>query len=290
MAVSAITLPGSFKRVTDNKLDVLALREELVAPNGPYAALDLVDTTGSTNADLMEAAKSGAADRSVLLAEEQTAGRGRRSRDWVSPAGSGIYLSVLIRPTTVPAARLSTLGMVAGLALMHAAQEVAGVDATLKWPNDLLVGPDRTKAAGILSEVAADEAGQAAVVGIGLNVTPLPDDVEPGAGGLRAGSLAEVGASTTDRTELAAAWLRAFVELESAWRLSDGDVERSGVLTGYREACGTIGQRVRAELPDGQSRIGVAVDVDTAGQLMIKLDDGTPLSVSAADVVHLKMD
>lgn len=290
MTVSAITLPGRLKRVTDNKLDVLALREELVAPNGPYAALDLVDTTGSTNADLMAAAKDGAADRTVLLAEEQTAGRGRRSRDWVSPAGSGIYLSVLIRPTTVPAARLSTLGMVAGLALMHAAREVAGVDATLKWPNDLLVGPDRVKAAGILSEVASDEAGQAAVVGIGLNVTPLPAGVEPGVGGLRAGSLADVGASTTDRTTLAAAWLRAFVELEAAWRLNDGDVERSGVLTGYREACGTIGQRVRAELPDGQSRTGVAVDVDAAGQLMIKLDDGTPLSVSAADVVHLKMD
>lgn len=276
--------------MTENKLDALSLREQLVAPNGPYAALDVVDSTGSTNADLLKAAADGAADRTVLVADEQTAGRGRRSRTWVSPSGSGVYLSVLVRPSNVPPERLGTLSMVAGLALMHAAQRTAQIDAVLKWPNDLLVGADRTKAAGVLSEVVPDAAGQAAVVGVGLNVTPLPDGVEPGPGGLPAGSFAEVGAKTTDRTALTASFLRAFVELEAAWRLSDGDVERSGVLTGYREACGTIGQRVRAELPDGAAVTGVAVDVDPTGQLLIKLDDGTPKAVSAGDVVHLKAE
>ncbi len=234
--------------MTDNKLDVLVLREQLVAPNGPYAALDVLDTTGSTNADLMSAARGGAADRTVLVAERQTAGRGRRSRTWVSPEGSGVYLSVLVRPTTVPAARLGTLGMVAGLALMHAARETAGIDAVLKWPNDLLVGADRTKAAGVLSEVAANH------------------------------------------TEITASFLRAFAEFEAAWRLSDGDVARSGVLAGYREACGTIGQRVRAELPDGTALTGVAVDVDEDGRLLLDLDDGTSQGVSAGDVVHLRKD
>ena len=275
--------------MTENKLDVLALREQLVAPNGPYAAVDVVDTTGSTNADLLVSAADGAADRTVLIAEEQTAGRGRRSRTWVSPAGTGVYLSVLVRPTTVPAERLGTLGMVAGLALMHAARETAEVEATLKWPNDLLVGADRTKAAGVLSEVASGGAGSAAVVGVGLNVTALPEGAEPGPGGLPAGSFAEVGAKVTDRTAITASFLRAFNELEAAWRLADGDVARSGVLAGYREACGTIGQRVRAELPDGTSLNGVAVDVDEDGQLQLKLDDGTPKSISAADVVHLNL-
>jgi BirA family biotin operon repressor/biotin-[acetyl-CoA-carboxylase] ligase len=275
--------------VTENKLDVLALREQLVAPNGPYAAVDVVDTTGSTNADLLVSASDGAADRTVLIAEEQTAGRGRRSRTWVSPAGTGVYLSVLVRPTTVPPERLGSLGMVAGLALMHAARETAEVEATLKWPNDLLVGTDRTKAAGVLSEVAPGGAGAAAVVGVGLNVTALPEGAEPGPGGLPAGSFAEVGAKVTDRTAITASFLRAFNELEAAWRLADGDVARSGVLAGYREACGTIGQRVRAELPDGTSLDGVAVDVDEDGQLQLKLDDGTPKSISAADVVHLKL-
>lgn len=276
--------------MTDNKLDVLALREQLVAPNGPYAALDVVDSTGSTNADLLAAADDGAADRTVLIAAEQTSGRGRRGREWVSPAGSGVYLSVLVRPSNVPPQRLGTLGMVAGLALMHAATETAKVDAVLKWPNDLLVGPDRVKAAGILSEVASDSAGQAAVVGVGLNVTAAPDGAEAGPGGLRPGSFAEAGAEITSLTKVTASFLRAFVEMEAAWRLNDGDVERSGVLTGYRESCATIGQRVRAELPDGTSATGVAVDVDPDGQLLIKLDDGTPKAVTAADVVHLRAD
>lgn len=281
--------PGKFTCVTENKLDVLVLREQLVAPNGPYAALDVVDSTGSTNADLLAAAADGAADRTVLVAGEQTAGRGRRDRTWVSPPGTGVYLSVLVRPSTVPAERLGTLALVAGLALMHAATETAGVDATLKWPNDLLVGPDRAKAAGVLSEVVPDAAGQAAVVGVGFNVTALPEGAEPGPGGLVPGSFADAGAKVTDRTELTASFLRAFQELEAVWRLNDGDVERSGVLSGYREACGSIGQRVRAELPDG-ALTGVAVDVDPTGRLLIKLDDGTPKAVSAGDVVHLKAE
>jgi BirA family transcriptional regulator, biotin operon repressor / biotin---[acetyl-CoA-carboxylase] ligase len=273
--------------VTENKLDALALREQMVAPNGPYAALDVVDATGSTNADLVSAAGRGAADRTVLVAEQQTAGRGRGARTWVSPAGTGVYLSVLLRPTTVPAHRLGTLAMVAGLALMHAARETAEINAVLKWPNDLLTADRHTKLAGVLSEVAAEGA---VVVGVGVNVTALPDGAEPGPGGLPAGSFAEAGAKVTDRTELAASFLRAFNELEAAWRLSDGDVLRSGVLTGYREACGTIGQRVRVELPDDTSMLGVAVDIDEEGRLLLKLDDGTPKAVSAGDVVHLRSD
>jgi len=270
-----------------DELDVLALREHLVAPNGPYAALQVVTSTGSTNADLLEAARDGAADRTVLIADTQTAGRGRRDREWVSPPGTGLYLSVLLRPATVPAARLGTLGMVAGLALMHLAGE-AGITASLKWPNDLLIGD--AKCAGVLSEAAPDGPAQAVVVGIGINVKPLGSDVPAGPGGLPATSLAEHGATNTHRGRLAAIWLRAFVELEHAWRLADGDVQRSGVLTGYREACGTVGRQVRAELPDGSGFSGEAVEIDTGGQLLIKDGNGKVNSVSAGDVVHLKND
>jgi BirA family biotin operon repressor/biotin-[acetyl-CoA-carboxylase] ligase len=271
--------------VTD--LDVLALRERLVAPNGPYAALDVVATTGSTNADLLAAAREGAADRTVLVADAQSAGRGRRDRTWVSPAGTGLYLSVLLRPSAVPADRVGTLGMVAGLALMHAATE-AGVTASLKWPNDLMIAG--AKCAGVLSEALPDGAAQAAVVGIGLNVNPLPETVPAGPGGLPATCLADHDAKTTDRTTLAIGFLGAFIELEHTWRFADGDVERSGVLTGYREACGTLGQRVRAELPDDSTRVGVAVDVDARGRLLIKMDDGAVSALSAGDVAHLNPD
>lgn len=266
-------------------MDVLALREQLVAPNGPYAALDVVASTGSTNADLLAAAGRGAADRTVLIADTQTAGRGRRDRSWVSPAGSGLYLSVLLRPMTVPAERLGTLGMVAGLALTHLAA-AAGVTANLKWPNDLLVGD--AKCAGVLSEAEPDGAGRAVVVGVGVNVAALPADVPAGPGGLAATSLAEHGATTTDRGRLAATWLRAFVELERAWRRAEGDVARSGVLTGYRQACGTIGRRVRVELPDATSRTGIATDVDPGGRLVLDLADGGSYPISAGDVVRLR--
>jgi BirA family transcriptional regulator, biotin operon repressor / biotin---[acetyl-CoA-carboxylase] ligase len=263
-----------------NDLDITVLRE-LVAPDGPYAALDVVASTGSTNADLLAAARRGAADRTVLIADTQTAGRGRRDRSWVSPPGTGLYLSVLLRPAGVPAERLGTLGMVAGLALLRVATD-AGVAATLKWPNDLLIAD--AKCAGVLSEAAPD-AG-AAVVGVGLNVGPPPGVVPAGPGGLAATSLAEHGV-TTDRGALALGLLRAFAELEREWRAAGGDVRR-GMLTDYREACGTIGRRVRAELPGGASRTGVAVDVDPGGRLLIRQDDGTVDPVSAGDVVHLR--
>jgi BirA family biotin operon repressor/biotin-[acetyl-CoA-carboxylase] ligase len=255
------------------------LRSALVAPSGPYAALDVVPSTGSTNADL--AAAVDAADRTVLIALEQTAGRGRRSREWVSPA-SGLYLSVLLRPA-VPASRLGTLALVAGLALAGTAREVAGVEARLKWPNDLLVGSSLGKCAGVLSEVV----GGGVVVGIGLNVGPLPVEVPAGSGGLVATSLAEGGAVTTDLAELAIALLGRFATFESAWRDAGGDIETSGILASYKENCATLGQSVRVQLAGGELS-GVAVDLNAAGELVLKTDDGAEVTVSAGDVVHVR--
>jgi BirA family biotin operon repressor/biotin-[acetyl-CoA-carboxylase] ligase len=258
------------------------LRRALVAPSGPFAALDVVSSTGSTNADLIN---SDGLDRTVLIAEQQTGGRGRLSREWVSPPSAGVYLSVLLRPEGVPAARLGTLAMVAGLALVRAAREGAGVHAVLKWPNDLLIG--EAKCAGVLSEAAAG--GSGVVVGVGLNVAPLLVEVPAGSGGLPATSLAEAGATTTDRTELAAALLTAFASLESAWRAAGGDLDAAGLLDAYRDACATIGKRVTVELPDGAVH-GIATGVEPTGELLVKVDDGGETAVSAGDVVHLRTD
>ena len=270
--------------MSNAELRVGELRRALVAPSGPYAVLDVVAETGSTNADLIAAAATGAADRTVLIAERQTAGRGRRSREWVSPPAAGVYLSVLLRPEGVPAARLGTLAVVAGLALARTARETAGVDAVLKWPNDLLVGD--AKCVGVLSEAVSGGAG--VVVGIGLNVAPLPVEVPPGPGGLAATSLAEAGAANTDRTELAAALLTSFASLESAWRAAAGDLEAAGLLDAYRKACATLGRRVTVEVPAGASLEGVATGVDTGGELLVTTDDGAETTVSAGDVVHLR--
>ncbi|WP_034275127.1 biotin--[acetyl-CoA-carboxylase] ligase [Haloechinothrix halophila] len=261
-------------------LDADRLRTELVTSTG-YTALNVVASTGSTNADLIETARTGAADRTVLIAEEQTAGVGRLARTWVSPAGAGLYLSVLLRPAEVPPEATGSLAIVAGLALTDLCDDL-GVGATLKWPNDVLVG--NGKLAGVLAELVPQ---RAVVLGIGLNITPL-GDVEPGPGGLAATSLAEHGARTTDRTEIAATLLRAFAERERAWRAAHGDLEQAGLLADYRGVCGTLGRTVTVSLPQGETHTGTAVDVDDVGRLTIEDDNGQRTTVLAGDVIHLR--
>ncbi|MGC7095674.1 biotin--[acetyl-CoA-carboxylase] ligase [Amycolatopsis lurida] len=271
-------------------VDAAPLRAALLPPEGPYAAIDVVASTGSTNADLRAAATTDdgfqAEDRTVLIADEQTAGVGRRARDWRSPKGAGIYLSVLLRPREVSFAGLGSLAVVAGLALVDVAANL-GVDAVLKWPNDVLAGPDRAKCAGVLSEaLSSDEIG--VVLGIGLNVLPLKEKVPPGPGGLPATSLAEQGARTTDRTEIARLLLTAFAERESRWRAAGGDLARAGLLADYRRHCATLGQGVNIITPDGGAVPGEAVDVDASGQLVLRTPGGQRRTIFAGDVVHLR--
>ncbi|MEV4055801.1 biotin--[acetyl-CoA-carboxylase] ligase [Amycolatopsis sp. NPDC049688] len=246
-----------------------------------YAKIDVVERTGSTNADLRKAVDEGAADRTVLLAEEQTAGVGRRARSWSSPKG-GLYLSVALRPG-VPFAALGSLSVVAGLAVRAAAASV-GVDAALKWPNDVLAGG--AKCAGILAEAVAGD-DPSIVLGIGLNVLPL-GDVQPGPGGLPATSLAERGATNTDRTDVAVALLTEFADLERRWRLADGDLPEAGLLGDYRAHCATLGQDVEVQLPDGSALTGRAADIDAAGQLQVDVAGGQRHTVFAGDVVHVR--
>jgi BirA family biotin operon repressor/biotin-[acetyl-CoA-carboxylase] ligase len=251
-------------------------------PVALYTAVDVVPTTTSTNADLVAAARSGAPDRTVLIADQQTAGQGRRSRAWTSPAGTGLYVSVLLRPAGVPHTRLSWLTMLAGVALVRTARWT-GAEAALKWPNDLLLGPDLRKGAGVLAEASDD----AVVLGMGLNVLPLPADVPIGPGGLLPTSLAEVGATRLDRTDIAIHLLTELSKLERAWRDSGGDPEADGVRDEYIGYCATIGQSVRVELPGGVLN-GTATGIGADGSLLLTAADGNDHSVSAGDVVHLR--
>ncbi|SEP94910.1 BirA family transcriptional regulator, biotin operon repressor / biotin-[acetyl-CoA-carboxylase] ligase [Lentzea xinjiangensis] len=265
----------------DTALDADALRARLVALHGPYAALDVVASTQSTNADL--AAADGALDRTVLIALEQTAGQGRRGRSWSSPPG-GLYASVLFRPSGVPPQQLPWLNLIAGLALVRVAQST-GVEAAVKWPNDLLLGPQARKGAGILSEITADGA---VVVGIGLNVAKLPTDVQPAPGGLAATSLEDEGAAELDRTELAVRLLVELAVLEGVWRKNGGDAVESGLLEEYQEHSATIGEHVRVELTGGVELLGTAQRIERDGTLVVRGADGADHGVSAGDVVHLR--
>ena len=269
-------------------LRVESLRRGLLVPIGDYAALDVVAETGSTNTDLAAAARGGAADRTVLVAEHQSAGRGRATRAWQSPPRAGLSLSVLLRPAGVPSSRWGWLPLAVGVALADAVRAVAEVDAVLKWPNDLLVGPARRKCAGILAEVVGgDGDGSAVVVGIGLNVTVTEEELPAQAG---ATSLAIESAACTDRDTLLRAVLRELSDVERRWRRHGGDPEASGLREAYRARCATLGLRVRVELPAGAVLVGDAVDVDRDGRLVLRDAGGTEHAVSAGNVVHVRPD
>lgn len=258
-------------------LDAAELRPRLV-DDGPYAALDLVTVTGSTNTDLVAAASRGAADRTVLIAEEQNAGRGRMDRSWVSPRAFGLHVSVLLRPELPPAA-LTRLPLVAGIAVAETIVAACALPVSLKWPNDVLLGTgeQRRKTAGILAEATAGPHSTAVVVGMGLNVHHGPDDLPPRADGVPATSLAAEG-SDVDRTELVVALLDEFARLERVWRSHAGDLVEPGLLDSYRAWCGTLGQRVRADLGDSPVH-GTAIDVDDNGGLLLRTGDGAVVTV-----------
>jgi BirA family biotin operon repressor/biotin-[acetyl-CoA-carboxylase] ligase len=282
-------------------LDAASLRRALLRPGGLWQAVEVVDRTGSTNADLLDRALGGAPEGVVLLAEEQSAGRGRMGRTWVSPPRAALTFSLLVRPMAVPPARRGWLPLLAGVAVASAVTAVTGVQTRLKWPNDVLVGP--AKLAGILAEAAGD----AIVVGVGLNVSAEPDELPPpGPGALAATSLRiasvasaapeiagqDSAASETaalDREPLLIAILADFERWYQAWSRAGGDPERSGLRAGYTRLSGTIGRRVRAELPGGQVLSGLAAGVDPDGRLLVRVSSGTALPVAAGDVVHLRL-
>jgi BirA family transcriptional regulator, biotin operon repressor / biotin---[acetyl-CoA-carboxylase] ligase len=246
---------------------------------GFWREVRVVTESGSTNEDLLEAAAGGAPEGVLLVAESQLAGRGRQGRAWVSPPRAGLTFSMLLRPAAVPTFRWSWLPLLAGLSVQRAVGRLAEVEAALKWPNDLLVGPDRRKAAGLLVQTS----GAAVVVGIGLNVTttaaelPRPDTT----------SLAIEQAACTDRDPLLRAIARQFADDYQAWAAAAGSPEGSGLLPGYLAACDTIGREVRATLPAGDPVLGTATGLDELGRLVIDTPTG-PRPLSAADVEHVR--
>jgi BirA family biotin operon repressor/biotin-[acetyl-CoA-carboxylase] ligase len=260
------------------KLRAHDLRRPLVDQGQLWRRIDVVDETGSTNADMLARAADGEdIDGVVLLAEYQSAGRGRRGRRWSAPAQSQISLSVGVGVGTVPTDAWGWLPLLTGVAVVDAVAEITGVTAGLKWPNDVLV--DTGKLAGILAEVAAP--GPVVVVGLGLNVTMTSDEAPDPA----ATSLAMLGAGNLDRTALAEAVLRHLATRIGGWRAARGaDV---ALAADYRARSVTIGNRVRASLPGDRMIEGVAADVDDLGRLRIDTGDDV-VTVSAGDITHLR--
>ncbi|MFD8816396.1 biotin--[acetyl-CoA-carboxylase] ligase [Streptomyces sp. NPDC059627] len=268
-------------------LNGTGLRKALVRDGGDgglYRDIEIVDRTGSTNSDLVARAVAGdAGEGVVLVAEEQTAGRGRLDREWTAPPRSGLFFSVLLKPAEVPVARWGWLPLLTGVAVATGLARAAGVDMALKWPNDLLVtvGEEERKTGGILAERAGEDG---VVVGVGINVTlraaelPVP----------QAGSLALAGAVSTDRETLLRAVLRSLEDWYGRWRAAGGDPAVSGLQEAYAAGCATLGRSVRAELPGDRSLVGAAVAIDGDGRLVIATGEGVQEPVGAGDIVHLR--
>ncbi|MEU9304643.1 biotin--[acetyl-CoA-carboxylase] ligase [Streptomyces sp. NPDC048269] len=279
---SAGASAGRWSNLDRPPLNAAALQRAVVTEGGLWTSLEVVAATGSTNSDLAARAAQ-LPEGAVLVAEEQTAGRGRLDRSWVAPARSGLFFSVLLKPgDAVPQERWGWLTLLAGVATATGLSRAAGVDTALKWPNDLLVTVDgeERKTGGILAERVAD----GVVIGIGLNVSLTEDELPVPA----AGSLALAKASVTDRDPLLRAVLRSLEQWYGNWRAAGGDPAASGLQETYAAGCATLGRHVRAELPGGRTLTGTAEAVDTEGRLVIRTAEDRHEAVGAGDVVHLR--
>jgi BirA family biotin operon repressor/biotin-[acetyl-CoA-carboxylase] ligase len=250
-----------------------------------FADLRHVAETGSTNSDLLDLARSGSPEGVVLVADHQTAGRGRLGRRWAAPPGSSLLMSVLLRPSLAPE-HLFSATMAVGVSAVDACRDTAGVAPSLKWPNDLIVSGDDgavLKVGGMLTEsVFRRDRVDALVVGIGINVN-WPDDLPHELVDI-ATSLNHLAGRSVDRDDLLVALLGHL----DTWRPALYDAEgRQSLRERYVATCATLGRRVRADLADGAIE-GRAVDISVEGHLMVESASGERGAVVAADVVHLR--
>lgn len=239
--------------------------------------LHRLEATDSTNDWALTAARDGAPDRTVVVADFQRRGRGRLDRRWEAPAGSALLCSVLLR-LTLDVADRHLCAVAVGLAALEACAASAALDVGIKWPNDLVV-EDR-KLGGILAETDGREdadGSTAIVVGLGLNVSwPGP----PEANGT---SLEAASGRTVTRDALLAAYLAALDARDRELRTLDG---RCALVRSYRRLLVTLGRRVRVQLLDGDV-VGVAKDVNEQGHLVVVSEQGTR-AFATGDVVHLR--
>jgi len=240
----------------------------------------VVAETASTNADLIARVAAGEdIAGAVLLAEHQTAGRGRNGRTWSAVPRAQISMSVGVPTDGLPATAWGWVPLITGLAVVDAVAEVTGVAVGLKWPNDVLAVSDGRKLAGILAEVASP--ASVIVVGVGVNVSLGADELPE----TTATSLRVLGADDADRGALILALLRHLQRRVDALASAGGADAR--LVDDYVAKSLTVSARVRATLPGDREVVGDAVSVDDQGRLLIDTGDGVTV-VSAGDIVHLR--
>ena len=231
-----------------------------------------LSSTGSTMDIARAEAEAGADDGTVVIAEEQTSGRGRFGRAWVSPAGKNLYFTLVLRSPSTEV--VGSLAMVTPLAVCRALETTLGLAPRIKWPNDILL--NGRKASGILIEnELSGTKPRFSLVGVGLNVNfeiPADSEIAEIATSIRA----EVGEDVS-REEVLASILDHF----ESWYPTPSD--GSAVLTAWKQRLDTVGQRVTVTF-GGQTLEGLAEDVDQHGSLLLRKDDGSLVTVEAGEV------
>lgn len=233
------------------------------------------EITDSTNVQAKRLAEQGAVEGTLVVAEEQTAGRGRRGRDWRSPAGSNIYFTLLLRPEyATDCASMVTLVM--ALAVREAVQEICGMDAGIKWPNDVVMGGK--KVTGILTEMSLEGMEiQHVVIGVGINVKEqtFPAEIAD-----RATSLEEAAGKPVSRAALLQKIMEHFeVDYEKFLQTKDLSLLKQG----YNGALVNLGREVRVLDPAGEYS-GTALGINEKGELLVRTADGSVKEVYAGEV------
>ncbi|MDO5676977.1 MAG: biotin--[acetyl-CoA-carboxylase] ligase [Propionibacteriaceae bacterium] len=262
-------------RVKAELPDALRIRSRL-EPGATFRRVDVVETTGSTNADLSARAREGESEGAALVAMEQTAGRGRLDRQWVSPRGASISLSMLLKPKP-EFLHWGWLSLLAGMAVSSALAELAPNPqrVTLKWPNDVLIGGK--KVCGILSERIEQPDGARAVVGLGINVTLREDELPVPT----ATSLALEGI-TTDQSRIVAGVLNHFSRYYTAWQL------RGSLREEYEARCSSMGAQLSVVVDDAHTVEGTGRGVDHFGRLQVATAAGLQ-TFAVGDVIHARL-
>lgn len=234
------------------------------------------DSIDSTNTRARELARQGAPHGTVLIADHQTGGRGRRGRSFHSPAGSGIYMSVILRPHCTPQ-QIMHLTCAAAVAMCDAVASAVGFRPGIKWTNDLVCG--KRKIAGVLTELGFDNRGNVdfAVIGIGINCCQQEADFPADIRSI-AGSLTSISGQSIDRAVVAATMMDALYRMDT--ELLTG---KAHILNRYRKDCITLGKEI--SLVRGEEiRHGTALDIDDAGALIVRFPDGTAEAVNSGEV------
>jgi len=234
------------------------------------------ESTGSTNDIAQRLAESGSPEGTAVFSEGQSKGRGRLGREWSSPKGKGIYLSLILRPKISPT-HASKITLMSAIAVATAIRKITDLTALIKWPNDIMVNGH--KVCGILTEMSAEiNTVKYVVLGIGINVNTEKEHLPKGASSLKS----ELGEAIS-RVELTQELLR---EIEHQYRLFREEGFEH-IITGWRNFSYMLGERVRVMCQDKKIE-GYAVDLDSNGALVIRLDSGFTENVTAGDVIMVR--